>query len=295
MQQYAEVELTVESVLGIDVGFSKRKRTTGLCLLTVEGTFLKDIQTRRAKTDCESRNHELLELIPNGAHLAMAAVDGPLMPGLSYEVNIPYRQAERLLSRGELFQRRCKPGQSNSPAGRCLHKHATALAHLLLKMQDKGYLLVKPIAHNERLCEYGIVEAFPNAFLAMLLSDAWFKQEGEVVRTNRFDHYWEAALRESDGLPRLFSALSLDWASARDCLRTISNHDERDDLVCAITALAVARRRYCAVGSSQDGWIILPPVSAWGLVADGIEPWAKNVSDANILVYSEAEVKYYHL
>ena len=65
--------------------------------------------------------------------------------------------------------------------------------------------------------------------------------------------------------------------------------------MCAITALAVARRRYCAVGSSQDGWIILPPVSAWGLVADGIEPWVKNVSDANILVYSEAEVKYYHL
>ncbi|MFC1965575.1 hypothetical protein ACFLWI_01315 [Chloroflexota bacterium] len=153
---------------------------------------------------------------------------------------------------------------------------------------------MQPIAQNERLCEYGVVEAFPNAFLAILLPDAWFKQAGKVVRTNRSDRYWEAVLGESDGLHRLFSALSLDWVSARDRLTIISNHDERAAFVCAMTALAVARRRYCAVGCSQDGWIILPPASAWGHVAEGIEPWAKRVFDANILVCSGAEVKYYH-
>jgi len=77
-----------------------------------------------------------------------------------------------------------------------------------LKLQDKGYLLVQSIAQNERLCEYAVVEAFPNAFLAILLPDTWFKQAGKVARTNRCDRYWEAALGESDGLPRLFSALS---------------------------------------------------------------------------------------
>ena len=284
----------MESVLGIDVGFSERKRTTGLCLLTVEGPHVRDIQLRRVKTDCDSRSRDLLELIPRGTQLAMLAMDGPLMPGLSYDANIPYRQAERLLSQGELFQKRCKPGQSSSPTGRCLHKHATALARLVLKLQDKGCLLVLPAAHNERLCKYAVVEAFPNAFLAVLLPETWFKQAGKVGRTNRSDRYWEATLRECDGLPRLFSALSLDWVSARDRLMSINNHDERAALVCAMTALAVARRRYCAVGCSVGGWIILPPLSAWGLAADGIEPWAKKAMDVFIPVCSGAEVKYYH-
>jgi hypothetical protein len=283
----------MERVLGIDVGFSERKRTTGLCLLTVEGSYVRDIQLRRVKTDCDSRSRELLELIPRGTHLAMLAVDGPLIPGLSYDANIRYRQAERLLSQGELLRKHCKPGQSSSPTGRSLHKHATALACLVLKLQDKGCLLVVPAAHNERLCEYAVVEAFPNAFLAVLLPEKWFERAGKVSRTNRSDRYWEATLEECDSLPRLFSALGLDWVSVRDRLAKINNHDERAALVCAMTALAVARRRYCAVGCSADGWIILPPLSAWGLAADSIEPWAKRALENGIPMGGEAEVKYY--
>ena len=109
------------------------------------------------------------------------------------------------------------------------------------------------MTQNERICEYAVVEAFPNAFMAALLSDEWFKQTGKTVRSKWSDRYWEAVLGESDGLPRLFSALSLDWFSARYCLASISNHDERAALVCAVTALVVARRRYCAVGCHKTG------------------------------------------
>jgi len=283
----------MEKVLGIDVGFSEQKKTTGLCLLAVEGSQVRDIQLCRVKADSDSRSRKLLELIPHGTHLGMLAVDGPLIPELRYQANIHYRHADRLLSQGELFQKRCKPGPSNSPIGKCLHKHATALACLVLKLQDKGCLLVLSAAHNERLCEYAVVEAFPNAFLAMLLPETWFEQAGKVSRTKKSDRYWEAALEECDGFSRLFSALNVDWVSARDRLKKINNHDERAALICAMTALAVARRRYCAVGCSGEGWIMLPPLSAWGIAADSYEPWAKRALDNGIPKCGGAVVKYY--
>lgn len=285
--------MTVERVLGIDVGFSEQKRTTGFCFLAVEGSQVRDIQLCRAKADSDSRSGKLLELIPHGTRLDMLAVDGPLIPELKYQENIHYRQADCLLSQGELFQKRCKPGPSNSPIGKCLHKHATSLACLVLKLQDKCCLSVLSASHNERLFEYAVVEAFPNAFLAMLLPETWFEQAGKVSRAKKSDRYWEAALEECDGFSRLFSALNVNWVSIRERLKKINNHDERAALICAITALAVARRRYCSVGCSEEGWIMLPPLSAWGVAVDSNEPWAQRALDNGIPKCSGAIVRYY--
>lgn len=51
---------------------------------------------------------------------------------------------------------------------------------------------------------------------------------------------------------------------------SITNHDDRAAVVCAITALCVAADEYSAVGDVEDGWIILPPGSF-------IQPWAEAV------------------
>jgi hypothetical protein len=46
-------------------------------------------------------------------------------------------------------------------------------------------------------------------------------------------------------------AVATGWAS-------VTNHDDRAALVCALTALGVASGNYVAVGD-DDGWIVLPP------------------------------------
>ena len=49
---------------------------------------------------------------------------------------------------------------------------------------------------------------------------------------------------------------------------SVTNHDDRAALVCAITALGVASIDYTAVGDG-DGWIILPPAA---FIADWARP-----------------------
>jgi hypothetical protein len=39
----------------------------------------------------------------------------------------------------------------------------------------------------------------------------------------------------------------------------VRNHDDRAALVCALTALVVAKGEFVAVGDDVDGWMILPP------------------------------------
>lgn len=56
---------------------------------------------------------------------------------------------------------------------------------------------------------------------------------------------------------------------------SVTNHDDRAALVCALTALCVVAGRYSAVGDT-DGWIILPPKSlmaawAWPLLVENAE------------------------
>ena len=56
---------------------------------------------------------------------------------------------------------------------------------------------------------------------------------------------------------------------------TITDHDDRAAVVCALTALAVAAGNYVVVGD-EDGWIVLPPRSF-------IRPWAWTLLQQNAL------------
>jgi hypothetical protein len=93
------------NLMGIDVGFSKTRRTTGIACL--EGDQLS---LERAGTSWESRKAK----IPDGFQPSVIAIDGPLLPlGADEHVR---RHVEFVFSRAP-FHNRCKPGHSHNGVG----------------------------------------------------------------------------------------------------------------------------------------------------------------------------------
>jgi hypothetical protein len=119
------------SVLGIDVGYSQRKRTTAFCSLKWTRDRI-DWTLSSATVEPLSREQALRRILDSiEARFLSVAIDGPLKPGLTDCHS--YRTAECILSRGA-FQKRGKPGQTNAGSGPLLHKHATDLANMALEI-----------------------------------------------------------------------------------------------------------------------------------------------------------------
>ena len=80
----------------------------------------------------------------------------------------------------------------------------------------------------------------------------------------RSDRYFERLTTDPRG-DRLAGLVTrpLPGRPLRTPLQSFRNHDDRAAIVCAITALCVAARRYTAVGD-DNGYIILPPPVAAG-------------------------------
>ena len=178
----------VEHFLGIDVGYSRTRKSTGLCLLNVDGGVVS-WDLLNVGTEEHMRINNLRSLIPRGSVLEGVAIDGPLVSGLNLVKH--YRTSDALLSRGA-FRFRGKPGQTNIPSGQLLHKHATKLAKLLVGMETEGYLLISRSTHNDPVKSQRILEAFPNAFLAVLLNDAEFP----MLNRDASDRFWEIAVNQ---------------------------------------------------------------------------------------------------
>ena len=261
-----------EHYLGIDVGFAADKATTGLCLLTIDQTGVS-WRCENTWTDETRRQKALRALVPAGTTLAGVGIDGPLTSGLTLVRH--YRSAEALLTRGP-FQRRGKPGQTSAPTGQQLHKHATALAKIALNLEQVSIL---PATHPDAIHENRIAEAFPTAFLSVLLPESSFSSTDPRVKS---DLYWTRALENG----RLHDLLTQTLAPGRvlhEPMESISHHDARAALLCALVAVCVARGRYVAVGDPIDGDIILPPADLWGRAfASGGEPWAQATLRSNV-------------
>lgn len=150
-------------VLGIDVGYSKKRRTTGFCCLSWTEDKVNWSHTA-ANADDRCRSQALLTVrgLDVSPFLAIA-IDGPLKPRL--EECHRCRTVERVLSRGA-FQKRGKPGQTNAGSGPLLHKHATLLANLVVE-QCAVETATMPFA----VSSCAIYEAFPNLFLGFLCPD----------------------------------------------------------------------------------------------------------------------------
>ncbi|MEX2146999.1 MAG: hypothetical protein WED01_08310 [Candidatus Rokuibacteriota bacterium] len=253
-------------VLGIDVGYSADDRTTGLCALAWDDDVLT-WQTAVTGTASGLRTAALRQLLEKVDHVDGVAIDGPLRPGL---VCVPeYRCAESLLARG-VFQRRGKPGASHYGFGWDLHRAATAMAKLVVRITG--------------VRRDAVVEAFPNGFLAVLHDEAGFPRSADVQRRWTDVLYARPCVRTA--LERLLAdvapgrTMTGDWDFAGSPQSDL--HDVRAALVCALTALCVAAHRCVAVGAPTDGFIHLPPRSAWGRGAGDGAPWAEVALRKNV-------------
>jgi predicted RNase H-like nuclease len=255
-------------VLGIDVGYSDRRKTTGFCVLSWDNQMV-DWQLENTGTDENSRIQALQNLLPGNPRGVLAvAIDGPLRPKLIVDV-LTFRATESLLSRGQ-FQKRGKPGPTNGGNGRQLHQQATKLAHFALQQTQ-----ILPSVHIPAVHEYAVVEAFPNLFLGVLCDETNYPRP---VRKRK----WTASLYPE--LKDKLQDLLLSLLPGRKIKGNwhLKDHEGIASLICALTALCVAAQRFVAVGSDSDGYIILPPFDRWGQGSATSEAWAERELRLNI-------------
>lgn len=238
------------SVLGVDVGFSSLRRSSAVCRLDWSAGKVSWELARFRAIEPE-RETTLLALADR--RIIAAAFDGPLAPG--FPVIGRYRAAERLLTRalGPLVG---KPGSSGAPVGRLLNAAANQTATIVAASGQLG-----AASHPEAIHAAALVEAFPNAFLGVLLAAP---QDVPARRANRSDVYYHH-LAVTGGLSAVLSHLLPGRAAPP--FEAVRDHDERAALICALTALAVAAGDYVAAGD-QDGWIVLPPaalIRSWAM------------------------------
>jgi hypothetical protein len=242
------------AVLGIDVGFSPKRRSSAVCRLAwSDADVTWKIDRFRA---AEPERIDTITRVAGRGPLLAAAFDGPLRRGL--DVIGRYRTAERMLT-VQLQPLTGKPGQSSSPVGQRLNDHANQCVAIVLEHCE-----VDTASHAVAIHSRAIVEAFPSSFLGLMIEDP---RALNARRGDRSDTFFRHLARNGS-FHRLVEHLLPGRSLAADP-NAITNHDDRAAFVCALTALTVAAEDYAAVGD-EDGWIILPPASfiqSWGLVA----------------------------
>ncbi len=245
------------TVLGIDVGYSSKKRSSAICRLDWDDHRV-NWTNDRFRADMADRQRAI-EGVGGGILVAAAAFDGPLRRG--FDLIGHYRIAERMLTR-RVRSRIGKPGQSSSPVGKKLNDAANVCVDAVCRGCRIG-----PATHAIRIDDYAIVEAFPTAFLGLMIEDP---MNLSTKRRDRSDVYFEY-LR--DFLKRFLGHL-LPGRELATRIEEVANHDERAALVCALTALCVVANDFTAVGDNNDGWIILPSRAF-------VQNWAWDALEAN--------------
>lgn len=231
------------AVLGVDVGFSEMRRSSAACKLDwSEHQITWTIRRFRARPEEQAMT---IAAVAGSDRLEAAAFDGPLRK--DFDVIGRYRIAERMLTR-RLGAKIGKPGQASAPVGRALNCAANDCARIVLRD-----LSLAPATHAKRIDEKAVVEAFPSAFLGVMLSDP---AAVNAQRADRSDTFYRHLVQ--DGTLAALLRHLLPGRSVALQLDEVTNHDDRAALVCALTALCVAAGDFAAVGD-DDGWIFLPP------------------------------------
>ena len=110
------------------------------------------------------------------------------------------------------------------------------------------------------------MEAFPNAFLGVLMSEDELKLAPKLKHGRRFDWLYKRMVTTG----RLESVLSknLDLPDVVwQRLRSETDHELRAALICLLTAALASKGTAAIIGEAEGGWFWLPPWSLW-------QPWA---------------------
>jgi predicted nuclease with RNAse H fold len=232
------------SLLGIDVGFSERRKTTGIASYT----FGQPARLHCVGSLPQDRAGALLDRPLYDA----IAIDGPIVPSATGSEQV-IRRCEHLLSKGA-FGRRCKPGFSHFGTGLKLRKAATAIA--------------SEMPHYRRHSGVRVVEAFPNAFLGVMLDDKTYAAFERIPRGKKSDIFFAQASSDHS-FERLFECLGWDDAILREQIRAVAreatrvSHEHRAALVCVLTAACALSGQAAYVGDEVGGNICLPPLCLW--------------------------------
>lgn len=243
---------SVGHVGGVDVGFSQKRASSAVCKLEWDHRNIY-WNVRRYRI---SEREQALKCMLGSRQLLAVAFDGPLRGDLD-EIG-EYRTAERNLTR-QLGRKIGKPGQSSSPTGRRLNQEANCCARAVLYQSDVAQAL-----HEHNIADKAIVEAFPTSFLGAMLSESEIPLTSRAKRSDAF----YTALTKNGSLKALLAHL-LPGRDIACEFASVTDHDERAALICAISALCVVKGNYSIVGDKRNGWIVLPPcrfVQGWAQV-----------------------------
>ena len=247
------------SLLGIDVGFSKTRATTGVAVYE-RGSL-------RSLCCAGSSAKDRAAALHSDSSFDAIAIDGPILPVSTDDKH--RRLCESLLIGGE-FHTRCKPGLSHHGFGLDLRGATAPIA-------DEACMLANAAlqAFGDRQVRHSLplVEAFPNAFLGVLLDDADYEAIGRVSRGAKFDRIFERAVLTGRLHPLLdelgWKAPELSGAIETEALNpSRASHEKRAALICLLTAACAFAGHAEYVGDALGGWICLPPERLW-------KPWAR--------------------
>lgn len=250
-------------IAGLDIGFALNRKTSGVALMGRATLSLGR----------EFGGYRACARILADAPFDVVAIDGPIVPeGCDA---FAARAVERLFASG-LFQRRCKPGFSHvTGTGLMLRKAAGDAADWLAGAAPLG----RTPACFPTVRAGAVVEAFPNAFLGVCLSESTYRAMPALHRGRKFDWLFERWVEDE-----IVARLPFLSAKARDlqrCFEVTTDHEERAALVCALTAWAVARGDFTAVGDQTGGWFFLPPWPLW-------QSWAREAVESGIRRLNDA-------
>ncbi|AFL54125.1 hypothetical protein ABIE78_006243 [Sinorhizobium fredii] len=234
--------MSFDKLLGIDVGYSRSRPTTG-----VAWNLGEEFGSARTHSDWERRQRS----IPASAAFAVIAIDGPLTPPEAPDTLD--RFCERLFIRGT-FQTRCKPGLSHHGHGRDLRKAAAETA------AQVRHLAAAPIGRSV-IPGAAIIEAFPNAFLGVLLEDERFAMT-RAAKRKKFDWLYDHAV-ESGVIKHLLDFIGWNNERLLQQIAVEGDHEKRAAWICLLTAACAAAGKSEVVGDEKGGWFWLPPAELW--------------------------------
>lgn len=236
--------MTRPALLGVDVGFSEQRRTTGLAWFSNGG-----VQTTITGSSWSERERDL----PAGITFRLAALDAPIVP----DRGAGPRGCEYIFY-GSAFARRCRPGLSHYGRGLGLRNAGARAAKEFAAVLVRDALPYGPSV----FASLPIIEAFPNTFMGLLLPEGRFLSWSTSLRLAKSDWLYEQLI-ELGILRKLLDRLVLNDSRFRNVFEQTTNHDQRAALVCLLTAMFAVDRTATIIGDKHGGWFWLPPIDLW--------------------------------